>query len=342
MASLNESALKEKIKNSPEGIYLIYGEEGYLKKVYVDKIVSATVEEDFADFNLHVFDGKETGLDEIYESAIEVPMMAETKCVVVKDFPIESMNEDALEELERLLSDTPEDTALVFTYVSYEPKGGSWNKAVKLFDSYGSTVKFDKKTSVDLSKTLESGAKKRNKTFDRGVANYMVTCVGSDLNTLLNEIEKVCAYAEGEVITRSDVDAVCIKSLDAKVFDMIRDLSSGRFDTAFRKLLLLFEQREDENQILGALVANYADIYRAKAAVKAGEKAEAAGNYYNYKGKEFRLTNAARSSSSLSFDEITKCIEILAEADKSMKTFASDNRLVLEQAVVKLARVRTD
>lgn len=338
MPALNESQLKDKLKQNPVGIYLVYGEEGYLKKTYVEKIVSKTVDPSFEDFNFHTFDGKDCTLSEIYESAEAVPMMAETKCVLVKDFPLDTLDDNGFEQLETLLSDTPDDCALVFSFIAYEPKGAKWNKAVKLFEKYGFTVKLDKKTAMELSKVLESGAKRRGKPFAKGVSSYLVACVGSDLNTLLNETEKVCAYAQGEEVTRGDVDAVCIKSLDAKVFDMIKDLTAGRFDSAFRKLSLLFEQREDEFQILGALIAQYSDIYRAKAAVKSGNRAEAVSKYYNYAGKEFRLTNAARNGSSLSFDDIAECIEILMQADSTLKSTSVNKRLVLEQTVVKLAR----
>lgn len=339
MPILNESALKDKLKENPVGVYLIYGEESFLKKTYVDKIVSKTVDPAFEDFNFHTFDGKECTLSDVYESAEAVPMMAETKCVLVKDFPLDTLDDNGFEQLERVVSENPEDCALIFSFVAYEPKGAKWNKAVKLFEKYGYAVKLDKKTSMELSKMLESGAKRRGKPFAKGVAQYLISCVGSDLNTLLNEMEKVCAYAQGEEVQKSDVDAVCIKSLDAKVFDMIKDLTAGRFDSTFRKLSLLFEQREDEFQILGALIAQYSDIYRAKAAVKSGNRAEMIAKYYNYAGKEFRLTNAARSGSSLSFDAIRECIEILLEADTTLKSTAMNKRLVLEQTVVKLARV---
>ncbi len=339
MPALNEAALKEKIRSNPLGIYLFYGEESYLKKIYVDKLTDKTTDEAFADFNFHTFDGKETSFSEIYECAVAVPMMAESKCVLVKDFPLDTLDDNGFEQLETLLSDTPDDCALIFTFVAYEPKGAKWNKVIKLFDNYGSTVKLEKKTQTDLIKLLEGGAKKRSKAFERGAAAYLITCVGSDLNTLLNETEKVCAYAENEEITRADIDAVCIKSLDAKVFDMIRDLTGGRFESAFKKLAVLFEQREDEFQILGALIANYSDIYRAKAAIKSGNRAEKAAEYYNYKNKEFRLTNAARSSSSLDFDDLCECMEILAEADGAMKSSSFDKKLILEQTLVKLARV---
>lgn len=338
MPALNEAALKDKLKENPVGVYLIYGEESYLKKTYIDKIVSKTVDPAFEDFNFHTFDGKECTLSDIYESAEAVPMMAETKCVLVKDFPLDALDDNGFGQLERVVSENPDDCALIFSFVAYEPKGAKWNKAIKLFEKYGYAVKLDKKTSMEISKMLESGAKRRGKPFAKGVASYLITCVGSDLNTLLNETEKVCAYAQGEEVQKSDVDAVCIKSLDAKVFDMIKDLTAGRFDSAFRKLSLLFEQREDEFQILGALIAQYSDIYRAKAAVKSGNRAEMIAKYYNYSGKEFRLTNAARNGSSLSFEDIGECIEILMQADTTLKSSALNKRLVLEQTVVKLAR----
>lgn len=338
MPLLNEAALKDKLKENPVGVYLIYGEESYLKKTYIDKIISKTVDSAFEDFNFHTFDGKESTLSDIYESAQAVPMMAETKCVLVKDFPLDTLDDNGFEQFERVIEENPDDCALIFSFVAYEPKGAKWNKIIKLFEKSAYAVKLDKKTSLELSKMLENGAKKRGKPFAKGVASYLITCVGSDLNTLLNETEKVCAYAQGEEVLRSDVDAVCIKSLDAKVFDMIKDLTAGRFDSAFRKLSQLFEQREDEFQILGALIAQYSDIYRAKAAVKSGNRAEVVAKYYNYAGKEFRLTNAARNGSSLSFEAIGECVEILLQADNTLKSSALDKRLVLEQTVVKLAR----
>ena len=337
MPALNEAALKEKLRNDPVGVYLIHGEEKYLIKAYTDKIVKQTVDDSFADFNFHVFDGKETSLSEIFESAEAVPVMAESKCVLVKDFPLDALDDSGFEQLETVLKDTPDDCALVFSMLTYEPKGAKWNKAVKLFEKFAYSVIFEKKTALDLVKTVESGAKKRGKAFEKGVSSYFVASVGNDLNTLLNELEKVCAFSDFE-ITKADVDSVCIKSLDAKVFDMIRDLTAKKFDSAFRKLEILFEQREDEFQIMGALVASYSDIYRAKAAVKSGDRAESVAKYYNYAGKEFRLTNAARNSSSMTFEDIGECIEILVQADSAMKSSSLDKRLILEQTIVKLAR----
>ena len=70
-----------------------------------------------------------------------------------------------------------------------------------------------------------------------------------------------------------------------------------------------------------------------------GYRAEDVAKYYNYKGKEFRLTNAARNGSKMSFEDISECIEILAQADMAMKSSSVSNSLVLEKTVVRLARI---
>ena len=337
MPTLDERGLRERLRDSSTGCFLLFGEETYLTKTYVNKIINAVVEPSFADFNLHRFEGRNASLSEIYDAAIAVPMMAERTCVVVVDYPLEEADDAELRALERLLNETPEECALVFAYLTAQPKGAKFNAAVRLFDRFGCAVKFTRREQADLVRLAEGGAKKRGCVFERGAALYFVTNVGTDLNLLLNELEKVCAYSDG-TITRAEIDAVCIKSLEARVFDMIRDLNAGRLDGAFRKLSQLFAQREDPLMILGALVASYTDLYRVKAAVASGERPDAAADYYNYAKKEFRLRNAASYASSLSLPALYACLELLSDADTALKSFGGDERLVLEQTLVKLAR----
>lgn len=337
MAVLNEADLKERIKTRPIGIYLIYGEESYLKKVYVEKIVSKTVDKVFADFNYRVFDGENVSLSDVYDYVVSAPFGAQTRCAVVKDFPLDALDDGGFKGLEALLSDAPAESALIFCFLTCEPKGAKWNGFRKLFEERGGAFRLDKRTSAELARILENGAKKRGVSFGAGVAAHMVSCVGNDLNSLLNEMEKLRAYVGGGEIKKSDVDAVCVKNLDARVFDMARDLLAGRPEPALKKLRALFERREDEFQILGALTAVYSDIYRVKAAERAGLKSGAVAKYYNYTGKEFRLRNAARDAARLTFGEIDERVGFLMEADAALKSLPVDKKLILEQTIIKLA-----
>ena len=89
MAQFNEETLKKQIKSGEfSRVYILYGNEGYLKQHYANTICSKTVSKDFEDFNLKKLDGKETSLNEIYDCVSSFPMMSDYTCTLIKDFPL--------------------------------------------------------------------------------------------------------------------------------------------------------------------------------------------------------------------------------------------------------------
>ena len=340
MPAVSEKELREIIKTQRTGAFLLYGEEKYLVKVFSDKITGAAVDDSFGDFNFKIYEGDDFTLEDIYESATSVPMMAETKCVLVRDFSTDKFEDKDFKAMETILKENPEDNCLVFTYAASTPKTGPFGKLVKLFEQYGYATDFSKLTERDAAAVLEKGARGRGKTFAPGAAVHMVDSVGSDLNLLNKELEKVCAYVDNDLITKADIDEICIKCLDTKVFDMVKDLTSGKFDAAFHKLDELFAQREEPTKILGALISQYADMYRAKAMKEAGAKQEDLIKYYPaYGGKmSFKIGKAATAASSMTMKQMRNCIDVLAKADIALKGSSVDDREILEKTIVMLAR----
>ncbi|HBL40615.1 MAG TPA: hypothetical protein DDY98_03220, partial [Ruminococcaceae bacterium] len=78
------------------------------------------------------------------------------------------------------------------------------------------------------------------------------------------------------------------------------------------------------------------DMYRARIALGAGEAATAPAKVFDYRRKEFRLTNAASNSRTLSVKRIRKCLDLLAQADMKMKSTALDERNILEELILQL------
>ena len=89
MAKVGEAELKNQIKSGDfSNVYMIYGEEDYLKEYYVNKLKDKIVEPAFADFNFHQYDGKKTPVSEILNDADMMPMMADAFCsAVISRFP---------------------------------------------------------------------------------------------------------------------------------------------------------------------------------------------------------------------------------------------------------------
>ena len=120
---------------------------------------------------------------------------------------------------------------------------------------------------------------------------------------------------------------MCIKSVEATAFDMVKALLRGKYADAYGMLDALFAQKTEPVMIAGALISSYIDMYRAKAALASGERVEAVAQAFNYKGREFRLRYAAQDASRLTLAQLGTCLDILSEADEALKSTRLRNGL---------------
>ena len=342
MPILNESELKLQIKASEfSNLYFLFGEEKYLVKHYSKLLEQKIVNPSFADFNLHKYDGKTINLDDVAVAAEALPMMSDYSCIVINDLPIDSMNADDSTVLEQIISDIPETTVIIITYPTLNINVKA-SKGKKLFDNivkFGTVVEFKRFSLQQLSKLIEKGAKERGCDIGFSEINYLISSIGDDMIVIINELEKICAYKRQGKISKADIDAVVIKSVQARAFDLAKALVNNNCDTAMAILDTLISMKEEPINILGAIITPYVDMYRAKVYVSGGMRAEDASKDFNYRNKEFRLTNAARSSSKYSINQLRRFLEVLNEADILLKSTSISGRLILEQTITKLLLV---
>lgn len=339
MGELNELQLKRCIKErkfSP--VYLFYGEESYLKKVYCDMVVSAVTDSSLRDFNLHIFQGKDTSLDDIYAANLNMPIMSEYSCVVVYDYPFENMSETDLLKFDELMSDLNESCVLLFVMNETNSKGAAmFKQAVKRISQVGSVVNFEKKTRSDIAKILMSGCKKRGSSMPNFVANYLIMCAGDDLTLLLNEVEKLCAYAGEREITKEDVDLIATKTLESRVFDLSNALMRNDSKRSFEIVENLYNQKEKPENILAVLSSSYIDMYRVKVAVENSAQPSDVANYYEYNKKNiWKLDKSHSLAKKMSLEQLRRCLNVLREADIKIKSTVADKRVVIESTLIKL------
>lgn len=341
MPEINESILKEQIKERKfSSSYLIYGNEPYLKQYYAGLIAKKCVTEGMEGFNLRRFDAENANdIQELIDATDTLPAFSDYCCTVIKDFPLDIMYSSDKKRFEDWIKDMPETTVAVFWQDKDEinpKKDAKWKNVISIFSKYASVICLDKLDKVALSKTVAGGLKKRGNEIDRDTAFYLIDTVGSDLNILLNEVEKLANFKESGVITKEDIDEVCIKSLESNIFDLSKSLFSKNLEKSFLILDKLFKDKERPEVILGALAGNFIDIYRVKASIAAGESADYLKDIYNYKNTQFRLKNAARDAYRIDISKAKKCIELLSKADSQIKLRAIDERTVLERLITEL------
>lgn len=339
MAKIGEKEIKNQIKNGEfSNAYLIYGEESYLKEFYVNQLKKKIVNPIFEDFNFHSFEGKDTSLDDILKDAEMLPMMSDYSVILVHDYPLDKSASDC-DAIKEFLKDVPETTVLVFWYDSITvdvKKNNKWKSIESAFAKAGDAVNLEKRTEGDLVKLIISGCKKRGAVLTPDNARYLISVSGSDIKSLLNETEKLCAYVSGGEITRNIINKLAVKCLQAKVYDLSKAIVKGNYDLAYSILDMLFQMKEEPISVLAVISNCYIDMYRVKTAKMAGNAPEDVSLYFNYKGREFALRNASRDCAELSVNQLRSSLDVLMEADNKLKSTGTDKKLVLEEVLVKL------
>jgi len=335
---IDQATLKQHINDKQFArLYVICGGEAYLKQHFARQLSHAAVDETARDFNFHRFEGKDVSLNDLAQAVEAVPWGSERTCILVRDFALDSYDKD--EDFAAWLADLPEHCVLIFWQDSVDFKPKKSKTLTAAINKSGHVAELNAPDSASVLKLVAAGVKSRGCTIDRQTADYFIQCVGGDLNLLQNELAKLCAFAAGE-ISRAHIDEVCVKSVDAKSFDMVKAVTAGNGTVALRLLDELFTQKIAPQLLLGSLVANYVDLYRAWAAMNSGKSAEAPAQLFDYKGKTFRLQNAGRMAQRMSYTQIRRSLDILDQADRRLKSSAMDNRLVMEQCVIGLLALR--
>ena len=335
---MTETELKQHLKGELAPVYLLYGEERYLSRVYADKIVEkATGGDALTAFNLHRFDGQDSVWDTIEEAAEALPLMADRSCVLVRDYDV-SKTADT-DRLLDWLKQPPPTCVLVFYMDAVTvdgKKNAKWKSFIAAVQKVGCAVEFPRKTTADIAKLLCSGATRRGCSLRTDTARKWVEQSGNDLTLLLNELDKMCALADGGEITPAMIEAVSVKQLEAKVYDLSKAIMQQRYDRVYAIIHRLYAMREDPIAILAVLAGDYANLYRAKAAQAAGVPVESLAADFGQRGREFRLRNAARDCRTFSQDTLRKSLDVLADTDTKMKSTRADKRVLLEEAAAKL------
>lgn len=338
MAIIYEDKLKSNLKTGNLAqVYIILGNDGYLKKMYVEKISKLVADKD--DFFNYSRYNSNCELQEVYDSACQMPMMADKKCVILCDYDFEHASKTDLERLYKLVEESSDTTVLILWFDALEIDIKKSSKLKKLIASAekngGVAVELNHRTVSDLSKMLSDGANKRGSKMSTASARYLIETAGEDINTLVNELEKLCSYAKNTEIDEKLIDYVCAKTPEASVYNLSKQIFASKTGDALKTLDDLFFMRLEPMVILYTISSSYVDMYRLLACKNNMSKKEIADTF-GYKGREFVLDRAEQNLRGFDAKKLNLSFEALIDADRQLKSFGGNERTILEQLIVRL------
>lgn len=338
MAIVFEDVFKKSLSEKLLPVYILFGEDGWLKKNYTDKITKKITEPDDV-FNFAKF-GADCSLQEVYDFAMQMPMMADKKCVILSDYDFEHCSKSDFDRLEELLSDIPDTSVLILLFDTVDidsKKSAKFKKLVSAAEkSGGIAVKLDHRRLPELIKMLSDGAQKRGCKIDSSVAKYLIETAGDDINTLKNELDKLCAFVGQGIIDKKTVDSVSVKTVESSVYNLSKYIFECNITEALSVLDELFFMRIEPMVILHTISSVYVDMYRVYASKKNGGKISDISSAFGYKNREFILHKASQNLKKFDFGKLKLSLDTLIQADSSLKSFGADSKLILEQLVIRL------
>lgn len=344
MSLITEEELKKQLSAGRLAFaYLLCGEDGYLKKLYYDRIAEKAVDGD-PFFNLTDFPA-DCNLQQLYDAVEQYPVMSERKCVRLTDFDVEKAASADFDRLCTILSSPNESCVLLlrFDNISFDAsgkKGGRTKKLLAALDKGGGmAVDFSHRKPGELARVLCDGAAKRGCKMEAQTAKYIIDTVGNDLNLLRSELEKLTSYCKGREISRSEVDEVCIKTVEASIYDLAGYIFSCDAEKAMRLLDELFYMRVEPMVILYTVSGAYTDLYRAFTARQDGVPLSRAANAFDYGRRAFLLERAAKQLRRFDAKRLSRSFDALLSADRSFKSAGADGRIIMEKLVIELCGI---
>ena len=335
---------EQQLKSSLEqgrlyGVYLFFGDDLYLKNLYLDKIITkADVKDDI--FNLHIFEPL-SELQQVYDAVLQFPMMSDKKVVVLKDFAFEEANDGDFKKLCSLTDECNTDNILVLFFENEEfdfKKSARAKALISAVDkSGGIAANINHRSTGDLVRMLTTGATKRGCKMTNDAAHYLVECVSQDISVLKFELEKLCAFVDGGTIEKSTAEKVCTKTVEASIYDLTKEIFACNSQKALRLADELFFMRLTASAILFTMHSAYVDMYRVFCAEQSGVSLQAIAEDFAYpSNKTFLITTAKSNLRHFDEKKLVLSFEELFSADKLLKSFGADERAIIEQLIIRL------
>ena len=326
---------KDLAAGTPGQLYVLHGEETYLRDHYLGKLRELILSGGMGEFNFHEIAPKDMSPHAL-EAAVDcLPMMAARTLVMVTDYDLFKAGEKEREKYVRIFSQLPEYVCVVFVYDLIDYKGDARTKLAGALKEYGTVASFVRQDQGDLVDWVRRRFRALGKDIDSRLALELIFLCGDLMHNLIGEIEKIGAYARQPHITRADIEAVATPQLDAVVFRMTDAIGEGNFDKGMSVLGELYQMQEPPIKIMWSLSRQMRQIYSARLAVESGRGKEWVASLWGL--KPYPVDKLMRSARRFSLPWCRKAVVLCGETDLAMKSTGQDGRELLTTLLLKLA-----
>ena len=323
-------SIDEDIKTGQfQNIYLLYGEEAYLKRQYKEKLLKAMVTEGDT-MNFSAYEGKDIAQGELIDLAETLPFFAERRVILVED---SGFFKNSAEELAAYIPEVAESTCFIFVESEVDKR----NKLYKQVKKSGRVVCFERQNDEILMRWVGGRLKKEGKAMTRAAYQRFITKTGNDMENIDRELEKLICYCmDRETIEEEQVEAICVEQTENKIFEMINAISEKRQKQALDLYYDLLTLKEPPMRILFLILRQFQKLMLIKEL--SGQGADSRTIASTAGMPEFAVRKNQRMAGNFTMRQIREAIEDGVEFEESVKSGRMNDRIAVELLIVKCSQ----
>jgi len=324
MKRINEDIKTSQFKN----IYLLCGEEDYLRKQYRDKLRDALSDGD--SMNCHYFEGKDVNVGEVIDLAETLPFFADRRVIVIEN---SGFIKKGGEQLADYLTDMPESSYIILVETEVDKR----SRLYKTVKDKGYIAEFTVQDEATLYRWIAGLLAKDKKKISNAHIRYFLEKTGTDMSNIKSELEKLVCYAlDREVITAEDIDAVCTRKISNQIFDMVDAVAGRNQKKALDLYYDLLSLKEPPMRILFLLARQFNLLMQVKAGKKRGESNQRIAEQTGL--RPFLVDKYAAAAARLENKKLRAALEACVEAEECVKTGKLNDVMSVELLIIEYSK----
>lgn len=245
-----------------KGIYVLSGDDEFLKNSYKKRLKSAIVGED--EMNFAYFEGKGIDADTVIEFANTLPFFSEYRCILIEEsLWFKSGNEKFL----NYISTKPDSTKIIFVEKDLDKRSKLYKKVKEL----GYIAELNHPTNDELMNWTGNIINKSGKNITVSNMNLFIARVGNDMERLKSELDKLLSFTlDKDIIEEEDIIAVTSISLTNRIFELVKSITNNKIQDALDIYEDLVALKEPPIKIMILITRQFNQLLQIKELATAG------------------------------------------------------------------------
>jgi DNA polymerase-3 subunit delta len=238
------------------------------------------------------------------------------------------------------LKDPTPGVVLVFDAPRFDFEGEDKKKQErvrKFYASAGDPVEFKRASADDARREATALARRAGLSIDPAMVDLLVEALAADLTRIAVEVEKMALYTQGRQVTEEDLGLLVPDARATTIFALVGAL--GRRDRS-RSLEILDTLFRDGEYLPVALSFLSAQFRAALVAKEAGLRSpqQIQGHFAKIGVQMWgsRAEQVFQTVAKFSKSQLERAMQLTFEADKDLRSARPDDRIVMEQFILRL------